>query len=241
MTARLTNQQTVAVSRVGGLVLTNALIFQEILAEHDTRIRTIQQVLNDGNPVSGFSDHWAYVLAEINYYPIFHVAREILASLTSRAEVVAAVCQLGATAQKVVAMRAALRHDLMGRVYHRLLAEAKYLGTYYTGIPAAALLLKFAFRGLSAEWHDAERLSSFRIADLASGTGTLLMAAADAICDLHARECVRRQQTPDMVGLHRVLAENVLHGYDVLDTAVHLTASTLALRPPSHIHQDVSI
>ncbi len=116
MTARLTNQQTVAVSRVGGLVLTNALIFQEILAEHDTRIRTIQQVLNDGNPVSGFSDHWAYVLAEINYYPIFHVAREILASLTSRAEVVAAVCQLGATAQKVVAMRAALRHDLMGRL-----------------------------------------------------------------------------------------------------------------------------
>ena len=45
-----------------------------------------------------------------------------------------------------------------------------------------------------------------------------------------------------MVGLHRVLAENVLHGYDVLDTAVHLTGVHAVLcAPQSHIHQDVRL
>jgi len=163
MTARLTPEQTAAVARVGGLVLTNALIFQEILSEHESRVRTIQQVLNAGEPVNGFSEHWRFILTEINYYPIFHVAREILAVLGSRAEIVDALNRLAGTAQQVVAKRAALRHDLMGRVYHRLLAEAKYLGTYYTGIPAAALLLKLALRGVSADWHDLERLASVTV------------------------------------------------------------------------------
>jgi hypothetical protein len=230
--ARLTPEQTLAVSRIGGLVLTNAFIFQEILAEHDTRVHPVQRLANSEIPGNAFSEHWEYILREINYYPIFHVAREILGSLTSRAEVISALRSLADTAQRVVAMRAPLRHDLMGRVYHRLLAEAKYLGTYYTGIPAAALLLKLALRDAEAEWHDVEKLASYRIADLAAGTGTLLMAAADTICDLHIRARNGRDQPPDIPGLHRILIENVLHGFDVLETAIHLTASTLALRAP---------
>src|SRR5437899_11984782 len=109
-----------------------------------------------------------------------------------------------------------LLHDLMGRIYHRLLAEAKYLGTYYTGIPAAALLLKIALRGATADWDDMEKLASYRAADLAAGTGTLLMAAADTICDLHIRVCNRRDRPPDISGLHRILIEIVLHGFDGL-------------------------
>src|SRR6266481_3646462 len=45
--------------------------------------------------------------------------------------------------------QAALRHDLMGRIYHWLLHDAKFLGTYYTSVSAATLLLKIA---LSLEW-----------------------------------------------------------------------------------------
>ncbi len=232
MTLRLGPEQTMAVSRVSGLVLTNALIFQEILAEHDQRVPSLHETLRGAHPQSALSEQWDFILREINSFPIFHVAGEVLAKLTSKAQIAEALRTLAEKAQKVVTMRAALRHDLMGRVYHRLLAEAKYLGTYYTGIPAATLLLKLAFRGIKAEWHDPEKLASFRVADLASGTGTLLMAAADAICDLHFLECNLRKQPSDTIALHRVLAEQVLFGYDVLETAVHLTASTLALRAP---------
>ena len=98
MTGRLDPKQTIAVSRVSGLVLTNALIFQEILAEYDKRVQPLRRILNAPHPINAFSEHWEYILRDINYYPIFHVARELLASLTSKAEISAAVRGLAVAA-----------------------------------------------------------------------------------------------------------------------------------------------
>ena len=39
-------------------------------------------------------------------------------------------------------------------------------------------------------------------------------------------------QTRNLSGLHSTLMQNVIHGYDILPSAVHLTASTLALLAP---------
>jgi len=52
--------------------------------------------------------------------------------------------------------RAALRHDLMGRVYHLLLADAKYMGAFYTMVPSATLLLSLALlpKDWSIDWSD---------------------------------------------------------------------------------------
>ena len=70
---------------------------------------------------------------------------------------------------------------------------------------------------------------------MACGTGTLLMATAQAISDAYItqRAASGRTLTPaDLQTLHRALMENVLYGYDVLPSAVHLTASTLAMLAP---------
>jgi len=124
----------------------------------------------------------------------------------------------------------------MGRIYHWLLHFAKYLGTYYTAVSSATLLLKLA---LAAKWPedfgDPRELADFKVADLACGTGTLLMAAAQAISDKYIRTRADdgRTLTPvDLRSLHAALMENVLHGYDVLPSALHLTASTLAMLAP---------
>src|SRR5262249_11639180 len=78
--------------------------------------------------------------------------------------------------------------DRLYRIYHWLLHYAKYLGTYYTAVPSATLLLKLA---LAADWKrdfgDPRKLSEFKVADLACGTGTLLMAAAQAFADVYIR------------------------------------------------------
>lgn len=60
--------------------------------------------------------------------------------------------------------RAALRHDLMGRIYHRLLADSKYYGAYYTKIPSATLLLKLAISidNWSVNWDDPNSISNLR-------------------------------------------------------------------------------
>ena len=232
--SRFQESELAAVSRISALILVNAMIFQEVLSAKDSRVRSLQAFRGHADVQSALADHWRFILEEINYYPIFHIAREIMTCLSADADAARALQSLLDTAMKIVSWRAALRHDLAGRIYHRLLKEAKYLGAYYTAIPSAALLLKLALRPdrYSVDWADARALSQMRIADLACGTGTLLMAAADVVVDNHVRACVAGGAPPKLNQLHHVLVEDILHGYDVLLSAVHLTASTLALRVP---------
>lgn len=70
------------------------------------------------------------------------------------------------------------------------------------------------------------------MADLACGTGTLLMATAEVITDNYVRSCMQESLSPDFDMLQRVLVQDIIYGYDVLPSARHLTASTLALRAP---------
>jgi hypothetical protein len=225
--------QIAANCRIGGLVLINAMIFHNILSDHYPRITPLTEILSQKR-LDTFPEHWQYILNEINYFSIFYLARQIFLSLSSAVGVLETLTFMAQTAKKISERRVALRHDLMGRVYHRLLVDAKYLGTYYTSIPAAELLLKLALRpqGWSTPWEDAESVGSLRIADLACGTGTLLMAAADTILDNHVSKAAALGKPVALTHLHRQVAESVLHGYDVLPSAIHLTASTLALRSP---------
>jgi hypothetical protein len=229
-------RQRTAINRVAGLVLVNAMMFQEVLARTDERVRLLQDFLHKDDPISDLAAHWKFILDKINYYPIFHIAHELLSSISPEVDAVNAVQELAEKARRIVGWRASLRHDLAGRIYHRLLEEAKYLGAYYTSIPASFLLSKLAlFReDWPCDWSDLKEVGALRIADLACGTGTLLMAAADVILDNHIRRSLKSSRRPELNKLHRVIVEKVLHGYDVLQSAVHLTASTLALRVPDN-------
>ncbi|MBM4284283.1 MAG: hypothetical protein FJ128_03390 [Deltaproteobacteria bacterium] len=233
MSNRLSSQEAEAVCRISNLVIVNAMIFQEILANYDPRVANLQQARDSENIIGTFSSQWKAIL-EINYYPIFHLARELLQRLPSHGNVVEQLRLLGDAAQRIVGLRAALRHDLMGRVYHKLLADKKYLATYYTRVPSAVLLLKLALGddAFARRWHDFNDLMNFRIADLACGTGTLLMAAADAVTSNYVNASVQAGEKPNFGDIHRVLSEEIILGYDVLPSAIHLTASTLALRAP---------
>ncbi|MBI4235975.1 MAG: hypothetical protein HY688_01290 [Chloroflexi bacterium] len=231
-------------AQVASLVLTNALIFQEVLSQHDGRVQTLAQTLQTPDPATAFTQQWQFILTQINYYPIFHVAREILLGLSASPEVDRGLSALAQRARDVVRLRAAFRHDLMGRVYHTLLAEAKYLGTYYTSVPAATLLLKLALdpaRWPGVDWADLDQVARLHIGDLACGTGTLLMAAADAVGDNYTAASARASEQPDLDALHRRLIELALYGYDVLPSAIHLTASTVALQAPGVPFQDTHL
>jgi hypothetical protein len=224
-----------AAARIAALVLSNALIFQEVLSNQDPRVTSLAHMPQGLGYRENYIEQWYMILAKINYYPIFHVATDLLRTTTADKEVVDSFRDLARRAAEIVEMRAPMRHDLMGRVYHRLLVEAKYLGTYYTSIPAATLLLELALRldRWNVQWHNLEELSRFRVVDLACGTGTLLTAAAQAVTENYIEACQGKGPGLDLAGLHRALAEDVLYGYDVLPSAVHLTASTIALRSPT--------
>jgi len=223
-------------AKVSALVLANALIFQDQLAATDGRVSPLRKIEKEPDLVGAISKHWRWIWENINYVPIFQLGERVLDELPSSPNTTLAVKSLLAEAKSICEQQAALRHDLMGRIYHWLLHHAKYLGTYYTSVSAATLLLKLA---LAADWKqdfgDPAELAEFKVADLACGTGTLLMAAAQAFADEYIRRRAATDRTlepKDLSTLHRALMENVLHGYDVLPSAVHLTASTLALLAP---------
>jgi len=223
-------------AKVSALVLANAFIFQEQLAAKDKRVSSLRKFENEKDVVGATAKHWKWIWKEINYVAIFQLGERILNELPASGHTRSAVKALLAEAIAICNQQTALRHDLMGRIYHWLLHNAKYLGTYYTSVSAATLLMKLV---MAAPWKedfaDPASLASFKVADLACGTGTLLMAAAQAITDAYITKRVETGQSleiADLSTLHRTLMENVLHGYDVLPTAVHLTASTLAMLAP---------
>lgn len=223
-------------AKVSALILANAYIFQDQLAATDERISPLRKLETERVLVDATAKHWHWIWDEINYVPIFQLGEKVLNELPSGPKNERPVRALLTEAKAICTEQAALRHDLMGRIYHWLLHNAKFLGTYYTSVPAATLLLKLA---LSAEWGkdfgSPADLATFRVVDFACGTGTLLMASAQAFADAYitARAATNRSlEKSDLSTLHRTLMENMLFGYDVLPTAVHLTASTLALLAP---------
>lgn len=232
--AKLSNVERTAGCRVGGLVLLNAMIFGEVLSARHVEVPPLGQVRSH-NAWGELTDGWQYILDKINFHSIFWLASEIMDGLSYAAPDTERVLDsMGNVAQQICFKRAALNHDLMGRVYHRLLADAKYLGTYYTSLAAATLLLKLALRpqGWSTDWTSPDEVGKLNIADLACGTGTLLVATADAALDNHVSAAAAQRKAVKPGAMHQSLIEKVLHGYDVLESAIHISASNLALRSP---------
>ena len=161
--------------RMAMAILANALIFQQSLAGHEEygEVRTPEQLYSRGQlHKTEILQDWDAIL-RINYYPIFHVARELLRGIDDIQTAQAILNQLFHIIQEIVLRGAARSHDLAGFVFQRLIADRKFLATFYTRPESAALLAALALRD-DGDWGDAEKLKRLRVADFACGTGTLL-------------------------------------------------------------------
>ena len=224
--------------RMAMTVLTNALIFHEALAAaafpvedapggpaRPTRLPALRQgVRGETFDSAELCAEWERILA-VNYWPIFWTAKETL----GRMPVETAGAALGAlwdTARSLITGGVTRSHDLTGIVFQRLIADRKFLATFYTRPEAAALLAGLALPAArapgGAEWIDAETLAGLQIGDFACGTGTLLSAAYQRLSLLH------ELHGGDPRTLHAPMMKHGLVGLDVLNINVHLTAAMLA-------------
>ncbi len=215
-----------AALRIGCLVLFNALAFQDRLATANEDVPTVNEALGQG--IHGLRDAWRHICDQIDYVPVFDLAANILDVLGDGPEDL----QSQALAPLVKAMEDTRRlegHDLSGRLFHTLLTDAKFTGAYYTSVPAATLLSRLVFHNWPphVDWSDHEFPASLNIADLACGTGTLLMAVAAEAERRHTDAGGRN--APE---LHKAMVEQALHGYDVQLSAVHFAATSLAMLNP---------
>ena len=180
--------------------------------------------------INAFREAWRGILA-IDYRPVFETGRTALAELTADPDTGQGVRSLAEVVARVSERVTGLRHDLLGRIFHRVLDTARYDGSFYTSTAAAVLLATLALREQDADWSDPNVVAALRICDPACGTGTLLMAAAERIRDL--RNAVGRGDPEDEEALGLLLVEDVLWSYDVNLTATHMAACTLGMLSPT--------
>ncbi len=170
------------------------------------------------DPVGRLMEAWDLILA-LDYKPVFETGIAVLRApaqtptLTAFAKI---ACEAAVEVSRTIA---GLRHDLLGRVFHRILPAAKHTGAFYTSTAAATLLAGLAIRPV-----DADDPLYYTVLDPACGTGTLLMAASERIKQINGNR-------GRIISKH--LIEDVIRGYDIELAATHMASVTLGLLVPT--------
>ena len=214
--------------RMACAIIANALVFHERIVGMHEGVRPLRQVCGPdvANPQAETLAAWDEIL-KINYWPIFAVGRDILNQMPSDAAA-RILNTLELTAGEVKATGVDNSHDLTGRIFQRLIADRKYLATFYTLPASAALLARIAVSKMQGvDWSDPDAIGKLRIGDFACGTGALLSAVYEQIASRHERA------GGDPAALHTNMMEEVLYGCDVMPSAAHITSSTLSGARPN--------
>ena len=214
--------------RMACAIIANAMVFHQRIAGMHDALKPLRLVCGPGvaNPQDETLSAWAEIL-KINYWPIFAIAKDILEQLPGDTAA-SMLAGLRETAQQIDATGVGNAHDLTGRIFQRLIADRKYLATFYTLPASAALLARLAVAKLDGvNWSDADAIGRLRVGDFACGTGALLSAVYEQIAARHERT------GGNPAALHRVMMEEVLYGCDVMPSAIHITGSTLSGAQPS--------
>ena len=229
--------------RMACAIVANAMVFHERLSgTHDIKSLRMVSGPDGANPFGDTLDAWGEIL-RVNYWAIFSIAKDIMERIPSGYG--SSVLRiLRDTALEVMDTGASIAHDLTGRIFQRLIADRKYLATFYTLPASAALLARLAVAKLGSpsagaenadrnvratrsvaaafDWSDADAIAQLRVGDFACGTGALLSAVYQQISGRHERT------GGNPAALHTAMMEDILYGCDVMPSAIHITGSTLS-------------
>ena len=186
------------------------------------------------SPVSKLSllKAWEEIL-EVNY-AIFGIACDVVAHMPC--EIASWVMDLVVDAiPELTRLGATTYHDLTGRMFQTLIADRKFLATFYTLPQSACFLAELAVDRLGVDWADNGAIEDLRVADFACGTGALLSATQRGIYRRH------RRAGGDDKRLHQAMMERVLVGLDILPSATHLTCSMLSSTHPALVYGESQI
>ena len=213
-------------NRMAAAIIANAMIFH-VRLEGTRDFPNLDELAGaSGLLQPDVTQCWQWITDHVNYWPIFDIATRVVRAMPTLHANRVLNC-LHRTAAELVEMGAAGLNDISGRMFQRLIADRKFLATYYTLPTSAALLAELAVARLDIEWQNPTSVISVRAADFACGTGTLIGAVYGAMLALH------RKFGGDDSQLHLPMMENCLYAFDIMPAATHLAASTLSNAHPS--------
>ena len=233
--SELHQRDGVQTTRMAMAIVANALTFHMAIAG-SAGIQTLDQLRGHSGRLSKRSILivWRHILDNINYWPIFKIASDILLPIRN-GTAQSILERLSEVASDLVSLGATSQHDLCGRMFQRLITDRKFLATFYTLPSSAALLAELAVGRLDIDWADRDAIAGLRVADFACGTGALLNAAYQAVLSRH------RRSGGDDRAIHAAMMERALVGADIMPAATHLTASVLSSTHPSVTFENTSI
>jgi len=203
-------------------LLVNQILFYHIYASLSKKVPELPETIED---VAKLQEHFK-IITDINYKAIYSV--DILLQLPHTPRITEIV-------QKIVKGIKVIRpenvtHDLIGRLFHELLPPKtrKILAAFYTKPIAAEILAGLAID----KWNE-------QVADIACGSGTLLVAAYRRKLDLFKQSQIITDDLLEQT--HRQFVERELTGIDIMPFAAHLTAVNLSSQTISVTTNDLRI
>ena len=216
---------------IAGLVVVNAMMFSSALNRRTLAAKNGERIAPyDGVAPERLKRHWARVEDGINYVSILAPARRLIDAGACDEETLSILKQ-AADRIRPLAERGV---DILGRVFHTVLAQAKTYAAFFTGIPGATLMSEIALdpdRWENVNWRDPESIGELRVCDPACGSGTLIAFAAWKL-RRNFRFRVDENRAAKLENLHRLLVEKVIYAADIVPVASHLTATSVALISP---------
>ena len=213
-------------TRMAMAIIANALTFHQVLTgTHD--IQSLAQLRRNGKFIMGdVTIEWERIIKEINYYPIFDIAREVLLQIPPDAAS-DILGHLTTVTEEFFSSGLMGSHDLYGRMFQRLITDRKFLATFYTLPESAMLLAEIAADKMAVDYTDENAAPALRLADFACGTGTLLAAAYHAVLARH------RRAGHNDADIHKRMMEESLIATDIMPAGVHLAVSILSSAHPT--------
>ncbi len=169
-------------------------------------------------------EKWKTFLLD-KYEPIINPAVLILESLTPSANTKHVLSKIAWLASSYDSTKI---HDLTGHIYLQVLGRAEADGAYYTHYPAAYLLAKLALIDSRFDTEFPIKWKNLKICDLACGSGTLLLAAMQALTELPSYSTVKH----DTKFLIQQIFKNNLFGLDINKRALQLAICNTTLEYP---------
>ena len=189
------------VCRIGTLILANACLLQQRLQEIP-KLRLLldpDRVGGAESPTNELKQSWQRIL-ERDYAPVFRPALAVLKAIGDGDGAEAAVTELHEASGRLAQSLGTLGYDYAGPLYHRILGTAKSDGAFYTNNLSAIMLARLALTDDLTDWSELNAVRRLRIMDPACGTGTLLMAALQAVKAQTARGDQRQSTAPTCTG-----------------------------------------
>ena len=226
--------------KIAALLITNACLLHRRLLDvaHMAGLVDLNDVAGSPDPIAVLHDAWVSIL-EKDYAPVFEPALNVTRALPAGNRMAdEAIYVMADCANRIADSLSELGYDHSGPLYHDILGTAKSDSAFYTHNVSAVLLARLALPEDFADWGNPDAVGGLRIIDPACGTGTLLMAAMQAV---KHRMSYDTQDGVLRNNIHLRLVEDVLCGLDINHHAIQLAACNLTLGAPTVDYKDMRL